>query len=127
MRYRYGMVAVLMSVNALFAQMTWTMATESPGWSSRLYHTSLFHNNYLWLLGGSGMYNDYNDVWCSVDGTDWQIVTPAAGWSPRSGFASVAFDGKIWVLGGGGGGEGNDVWCSTNGASWTRITAHAGW
>ena len=114
----------------LFAQMVWSRATDSAGWSARTNHSSVVYDNKIWVIGGYDPTGFKRDVWYSTDGVSWIQATDSAGWSPRMKHSSVVFDNKIWVIGG----ESNvrpynrnDVWYSTDGVNWTQATDSAGW
>ena len=108
---------------------TWSQATSSAGWSARHWHTSLVHDNKIWVIGGRENGATYfDDVWHSTDGINWTQTTASAGWTDRHDYTSVVFDNKMWVMGGNGPrGQKNDVWYSSNGINWTQATASAGW
>ncbi|MBN2464015.1 hypothetical protein JXD38_00110 [candidate division WOR-3 bacterium] len=114
----FVILAVLLGT--AFAQMTWTCATDSAGWSARSGHSSVVFDDKVWVIGGAGG----NDVWCSADGVAWSLTTAGAQWSGRGGHTSVVFDNKMWVIGGS---DRHDVWCSTDGITWIQATDSAGW
>lgn len=110
----------------------WTLLTDRPEWSARVWHSTLVFNGQLWIIGGyDGQYR--NDVWRSADGIRWEQVTSQAPWRGRCMHASVVFDGKMWILGGRRDMDSwwetdfNDVWYSSDGREWIRATASAGW
>jgi len=118
----------------LFAQMTWTCATQSAQWAPRSCNTLVAFHNTMWLMGGVRLYPDtvqYNDVWKSADGVSWLLATDSAEWPTRDCHASVVFHDTIWLTGGliGGaiGGTYSDVWCSANGADWNCALDSAPW
>jgi hypothetical protein len=102
----------------------WTCATDSAEWTSRCNHSSVVHDNKIWVIGG---YPYLDDVWYSTNGLDWVCAMDSAHWQAREGHTSVVFDNKIWVLGGLRFGNLNDVWYSTDGQNWICITDSAGW
>jgi hypothetical protein len=110
----------------LFAQMEWTCATDSAGWSGRWGLQSVILNNKIWILGGNDG-NLRNDVWFSSDGVNWICATNSAGWSPRHCASSVIFDNKLWVIGGYDNISKNDVWYSADGVNWTCANDSAEW
>jgi hypothetical protein len=110
----------------------WTLLTDRPEWSARVWHGAVVFKGQLWVIGGYD--GDYrNDVWRSADGIHWEQVIEQAPWRGRGMHATVVFDGKIWVLGGRRDMDSwwetdfNDVWYSSDGREWIRATASAGW
>jgi hypothetical protein len=110
----------------------WTLLTDHPEWSARVWHSTVVFNGKLWVIGGYD--GDYrNDVWSSADGIHWEEVTSRAPWRGRCMHATVVFDGKIWILGGRRDMDSwwetdfNDVWYSSDGREWIRATPSAGW
>lgn len=124
----------------------WTEEIRQAAWYPRWSHSSVVHDNKMWVIGGYTVYpfglcyiscykhyyvpeSYLNDVWYSADGKNWVAATRNASWAGRYQHASVAFDGKIWVLGGISYKYGimNDVWYSEDGANWKLATEHAPW
>jgi hypothetical protein len=113
---------------------TWEDETKdsSKKFSGRTDHSSIVHNNKIWVIGGTGGNSkSSNDVWSSEDGIAWEQEASNARFSIRSSHESVVFDNQMWVVGGfnsGGvsGNNKNDVWSSTNGVSWVESTATVG-
>jgi hypothetical protein len=110
----------------------WTLLTDHPPWSARVWHTCVVSKERIWLIGGYD--GDYRgDVWSSPDGVEWTPSIAEAPWRGRCMHASVAFDDKMWVLGGRRDMDSwwesdfNDVWCSTDGNNWTCAATSAGW
>ena len=96
----------------------WALRTTDASWAPRENHQAFFHDNKLWVIGGSG----YNDVWYSTDdGSSWQSATQNAEWSGRESHQAFAYGGKLWVIGGrgevGNSTIYNDIWVSTNGGT----------
>ena len=104
---------------------TWTLKTGDAGWDIREKHQVVSHHGRLYLLGGSGPFGSYNDVWSSGDGKNWSFEGNAD-WSARSGHQAVEYQGQLYVLGGDDGSDKNDVWSSVDGKSWSP-RADAGW
>jgi Kelch motif len=106
--------------------------TSSAAFPDRFTPKLLVFNNKLWLMEGSSNTGfNYNDVWCSTNGSTWSDTTcgtTAAPWTGRSQGAAWVFDNKMCI---GGGISGsiyfNDVWCSPDGTNWTEETASANW
>jgi len=121
----------------LFA-LDWKRITESASWSPRSDHSSVVHENKIWLMGGRDQLSEKNDVWASHSHVwpetptekdlAWEKKSDSADWSPRGGATAVSFKGKIWLIGGQTGFKyHNDVWYSSNGADWTTATTAAPW
>ena len=110
----------------------WTLLTDAPGWSARVWQACVAFDGRLWLLGGNDG-SDRNDVWSSRDGAAWTQETAAAPWEGRCMHSAVAHDGQLWVLGGRREMDDwietdfDDVWCSSDGRQWTRVTDSADW
>ena len=107
---------------------TWTQFTPvGTTWSARSFHTSLFFNGEVFVIGGFNKTTiGVRDVWSSSDGVHWTEKQSDAPWGPRFAHSSVVFDGKIWVIGGQESASAtNDVWSSPDGITWTEQTAAA--
>ena len=87
----------------------------------------VFHDNYLWVIGGESGRGLENDIWRSVDGVEWLRMFPEGDvFSAREGHQAVSHGGHLFVIGGGAGdARYNDVWRSTDGTRWTRVVANA--
>lgn len=111
-----------------FAQMEWTCATPSAGWTVREFHSAVAFDNKIWLLGGHSDTNFYNDVWYSTNGVNWINPTTSAPWSKRFGHSAVNFD-KICLLGGYDTSDNyqNDLWYSVEGIYWIQGIDSAPW
>ena len=79
---------------------TWMLETADADWSVREGHQAVSYNGRIYVLGGllyyevgdnEEIYNDYNDVWSSVDGQTWRLETADANWSRRHGHQAVVF------------------------------------
>ena len=110
-------------------------------WTARAAHTSLVFKDKIWVMGGAGGANNFNDVWSSPDGSTWTESTPPNDedgnpvaknnknwWTARYDHTSVVFPlngdkKKIWVIGGTGE---SDVWSSTDGSTWVEENANTG-
>ncbi len=106
---------------------SWTLMTDSAGWSPRAYHQAAVLNDKIYIMGG-GNYDPehwcYNDVWSSSDGITWELETEHAPWHKRIWFSSVTYRDHIWVLGGWSGNpykNWDDVWYSSNGKDWKEF------
>jgi len=102
----------------------WSRATFSAPWSPRHSHTSVVHDNKIWVIGGFDTTAPGKcDVWYSSDGASWRQATASAAWGQRVYHSSVAFNGRIWVMGGVLVEGLNDVWYSnylTAARNWWR-------
>ena len=114
---------------------SWTNAApvitaSDDKWSARYDHTSVVHDDSIWVLGGYDSSGRKNDVWRSHenyidyndgsgggmdDGYTWSEVTSAAEWDPRYYHTSVVFRDRMWVIGGSSSTDSTeqDVWAST--------------
>jgi hypothetical protein len=83
-------------------------------------------NNKLWMLGGYGYGNYYNDIYSTIDGINW-IYETTAPWCGRSGHAVTIHNDKIYISGG----EIayhqsiNDVWHTEDMINWVQDTDEA--
>ena len=104
----------------------WRKLTDAA-FSARDDHQMVFHNNYLWVIGGESGRGLENDIWRSVDGVEWLRIFPEGDvFSAREGHQAVSHGGHLFVIGGGAGdARYNDVWRSTDGTRWTRVVANA--
>ena len=106
---------------------TWTLATDSPGFSPRFDHALVAFDNKLWVIGGAENSVTYtNDVWSSSDGINWTQETGAAAFSARKLHNVAELSGTLYLVGGQSGGVLRDVWSSTDGANWSQVTANGG-
>ena len=78
----------------------WSAASPSAAFSKRQGHTTVVHNNKIWVIGGKSASALENDIWSSVNGITWTRATSSAPFSTRHGHSSAIFDSKIWVIGG---------------------------
>jgi hypothetical protein len=78
----------------------WTRLTGKASWSPRDGAAILFHNDRVWVFGGSASKEplDLGDGWSTVDGIDWRMETDRAAWTPSA--KDVAFAGRMWRMGG---------------------------
>ena len=113
---------------------TWTEATASAGWTTRMGHASVVFDNKMWITGGirtAPRPTELQDAWSSTDGITWTRATATVFPGTRYYHASVAFDNKIWVFGGYEQSPSrdwrNDVRRSTDGTTWTEATGAATW
>jgi len=108
---------------------TWTLVTDTAGWSIRAWPDAVVFDDKIWIMGGNADAGRMNDVWSSSDGANWTQTTADAGWPGRYEHSVFTFDNKLWVTGGstGIGQYANDLWSSSDGIIWTQILATAGW
>ncbi len=107
----------------------WSLATANAPFGEVANHTTVVHDNKLWVIGGYGEdqkssnYNFRNDVWYTIDGFTWTQATPQADFSPRSGHTAISYDNYLWVIGGkvGQGKYSNDIWRSSDGVDWVKV------
>ncbi|MGM0596750.1 MAG: Kelch repeat-containing protein [Myxococcota bacterium] len=106
-----------------FQGIWWEQATISP-FGARAGHTSVVHENKIFLMGGFTLEGNqtiaFNDVWISEDGINWEQILANAPWAPRANHCSVVFDGRIYLIGGNEETEYyGDVWSTADGINWT--------
>lgn len=106
--------------------LTWNnMTSYTDFFPARTLHTSVVHDNKIFIIGGRDDEGVKNDIW-QYNGGWSQVAVSSSLFSAREGHASVIFDDKIWVIGGYDGSERkNDVWYSNDGSNWTLATAEA--
>ncbi|MBM3331191.1 hypothetical protein FJY68_04975 [candidate division WOR-3 bacterium] len=121
-------LAVLLST--AIAQMTWTEATDSAGWSPRGDLGAAAFGGKLWVIGGQDMQHGHlgdPDVWYSTDGAAWTCAADSA-FPGRAPHKVLVLNGKLWVIGGtNAGSELTDVWYSSDGTTWTKAADSTPW
>jgi hypothetical protein len=137
-----GTTANTRSVRALDSgdrlySLSWRNVNASPGWSARIFPSSVVLPDGSIVLTGGGLntLDDRfaDDVWRSGDtGATWTEVTAHAGWTARTDHSSVAMpDGSVVLTGGfnrSDNGPMNDVWRSEDGGrTWTLLNSSPGW
>jgi hypothetical protein len=112
----------------------WTRLTGKAFWSPRDGAAIHFHNDRLWMFGGSASTEtlDLGDGWSTVDGIDWRKEIDRAAWTLSANSMSVAFGGRIWRMGGFVKRENrflpiSEIWASMDGRNWTLATAKPAW
>lgn len=74
----------------------WTTVTKSAPFRPRFKHTSLIHNEHIYVIAGEDDNGaKLNDVWRSKDGQDWTKMTKDAQFEERSTTSAVSFNGQI--------------------------------
>lgn len=109
---------------------SWVEATAGASFEPRAGHTTVVHDDKLWVIGGrksgTGSNGLMNDVWFSSDGVYWSTASPSAAFSKRQEHTTVVYDNKIWVIGGKSAtATENDIWSSPDGNIWSRATSSA--
>ena len=87
----------------------------------------------LYMIGGDGRPNDFNDVWNSANGASWNQVGVTTAFTPARGSHSLAVlnegahHGLYLIAGKAGAAPIGDVWKSTDGEGkiWTRVIQNA--
>ena len=86
----------------------------------------------LYVIGGDGSTNDFDDVWNSANGATWNQVSVTMAFTPARGSHSLAVLNEgahrgLYLIGGISGAFLRDVWKSTDGEGkiWTRVTQNA--
>ena len=112
----------------------WTRLTGKASWFPRDGAAILFHNDRLWMFGGSASNEvlDLGDSWSTVDGIDWHKEIDRAAWTRSVSSMSVVFAGRIWRMGGFVKRENrflpiSEIWASEDGRNWTLATAQPAW
>lgn len=103
-----------------------TLENKGHKMAPRSSHTSVVHNNRMWILAGRSNGVPTNDVLWSTDGATWHTITPKNSFPARYGHASVVFNNRMWVIGGKNNDVPlNDVWSSSDGINWELETTKA--
>ena len=111
----------------------WTRITGKAFWSPRDGAALLFHNDRLWLLGGSANQElDLGDGWSTVDGINWKKEIDRAAWTPSAHSMNVTFAGRMWRMGGFVEKDNrflpiSEIWSSLDGRIWTLARAVPAW
>ena len=112
----------------------WTRLTGKAPWFPRDGAALLFHNDRLWLFGGSRKSQelDIGDGWSSVDGIDWRKEVDRAAWTPSGQSMSSSFAGRMWRMGGFVENKSRfipigEIWSSVDGRTWTLATTAPAW
>jgi hypothetical protein len=102
--------------------------SQAAGLNGRWLFGSVVYNNKMWVIGGSSISGNQNDVWNSSDGQTWTSVALTTAFSARSEFGCIVYNNRMWVIAGGNNVSGylNDIWSSSDGITWTQATASAG-
>lgn len=111
--YHYAIFPAYGTVYSTYLGSPWTTRTITGAWTPRIYHSSIYYNSKLYLMGGYSSDSLFkNDVWYSSDeGVTWSQYS-AANWSIRQFPQAQVFNSKIYIAGGYSSAEGyhNDVW-----------------
>lgn len=80
----------------------WERATESAGWSPRLWFSAVTYRDHLWVLGGwsNQPSKNWGDTWYSRNGRDWHLLATSSGWKERHEHSAYVLADKIWIAGG---------------------------
>jgi hypothetical protein len=99
---------------------TWTLATNTPGWSGRYGHSALVFDGKIWVIGGFISTGYATDAWYSADGVNWTCSTAAiaAARFSKGGFVKSS---KMHIIGG------NTLYSSSDGITWTSAAAPVGY
>lgn len=74
----------------------WTTVSTSAPFRARFKHTSLIHNDFIYVIAGEDDNGaKLNDVWRSKDGTEWVKMTKDAKFEERSSTSAVSYNNKI--------------------------------
>src|SRR5690606_24526785 len=63
-------------------------------------HQALEFKNKLWVIGGEGYSEYYNDIWSSEDGISWEKISTNNNFSTTNGHQSIVFNNQLWIIGG---------------------------
>lgn len=111
---------------------TWSLATNAPGFATRRYPSAVVYNSKIWVMGGanSGLTATHTaEVWSSTDGITWSLVVASAGWSERYAASIAIHNNTIYIGPGLGRSGGNTVAVSSlhfsaiGGATSTALTS----
>ena len=104
---------------------SWTQH-DIPGWSPRMGHGCVVHDNRIWVLGGMDEGgNTRNEVWSSDMKSRWKLHYEYYKWGSRCMAAATVFGGMIWLYGGVKepfGDPWDDMWTSANGDNWSQYS-----
>jgi hypothetical protein len=108
--------------------MIWQLAADPAAFQGRYGAASAVFQGKMWLIGGIGQTDAYNDIYSSTDGITWNLETASANFSPRGMDTCVVMNGRMWIIGGSdtSGNVFGDVWSSGDGVNWTQETPDTG-
>ena len=98
----------------------WNLVSNEADFGKRAYHTSVVHDNKMWVIGGYDGQSALADVWYSEDGVNWIQTTSSAAFGNRANHSSIVFNNKMWVIGG----SGNAIYNSDDGIEWINVNAN---
>ncbi|OGY68845.1 MAG: hypothetical protein A2586_02305 [Candidatus Harrisonbacteria bacterium RIFOXYD1_FULL_40_9] len=106
----------------------WALVAPVTWFGFRVEHTSVVHDNRMWVIGGMGLGQGgfTNDVWYSTDGVVW-TRSVSGPWQGRYAHTSLVFNNRMWVMGGISSTPMRDIWYSVNGSLWTLATGAPRW
>lgn len=93
--------------------LNWDLVTDCAPWQGRRWASCVSYRGRIWLLGGfraQPNWQNFNDVWYSIDGAHWQQLETETIWSPRHETSTYVFENRLWVVGGNAWPLINDVW-----------------
>jgi N-acetylneuraminic acid mutarotase len=80
----------------------WTKIEQTNPIKSRAHHTSIVHNNTMYVFGGSDEESIFDELWAfDIDSCTWTNQTQTENWpSPRDNHTSILFNDCIIMFGG---------------------------
>jgi len=108
-----GAIRTISKVWASSDGKSWSLLTDLPGWSPRLWPSVVVHQSKLWLFGGyDPILKNFGDLWSTFDGVHWKQEYPASNLRPDARHASTLYstDQGIVLVAGNTHPVQNDVW-----------------
>ena len=98
----------------------WEPVTSKAAWHPRLWFSSVFYRDHMWVLGGwsNKPSKNWGDAWYSRDGKTWTEYKPATTWKARHEHSAYVLDGKLWIVGGHAKPLCSEVWTLSLPAGW---------
>ncbi|MCP4643925.1 MAG: hypothetical protein GY851_26010 [bacterium] len=91
----------------------WTCVNDHAPWPARIWSTVEVYRGRLWLIGGfraEPTWNNFDDVWHSVDGVTWERLQTETVWMARHELSAYVYNDALWVVAGNAWPLMNDVW-----------------
>ena len=79
----------------------WTLVNESAPWRGRYWHTVVWFDHKIWLMGGVATGSEMNDVWYSGDGITWHEFKTTTSNLPsgtRHAQSTTVYDNALWYM-----------------------------
>ena len=115
---------IFLTLYFIHAQSNQFIETNSNApWGIRRYHTSVMHDDKIYVMGGYNGTYVFGDIWSSADsGATWAEVDIVSGYGSASGHSSFVHNGVIYII------AAYKVWSSADdGVTWVEASADIGW